>query len=136
GITPAATIVVTSLSDAANPADGLCTLREAITAANNNAVSGAIAGECAAGSSSGSDAIDVTGVTGIINLTGALPDIASNMTITGAGSSQLTVRRNTGGEYRILNINNVTVSITGLTVTNGKALDGSDSNNGFPGAGC
>jgi hypothetical protein len=56
GITPAATtITVNSLSDVSNSSDGLCTLREAITAANNNAASGATAGECAAGSSSGSD---------------------------------------------------------------------------------
>src|ERR1700741_263869 len=51
GIKPdAATITVNSLSDVANGSDGLCTLREAITSANNNASSGAVAGECAAGS--------------------------------------------------------------------------------------
>ncbi|MEP7132101.1 MAG: CSLREA domain-containing protein [Acidobacteriota bacterium] len=45
----AATITVNSTSDAtAN--DGVCTLREAITAANTNTASGAAAGECAAGS--------------------------------------------------------------------------------------
>jgi CSLREA domain-containing protein len=75
---------VNSTSDAANGSDGLCTLREAITAANTNAASGASAGECIAGSSSGSDVIDATGVTGTINLTGALPSITSSMTITWA----------------------------------------------------
>ncbi len=44
----AATITVNSTSDAAAN-DGLCTLREAIAAANNNTASGAAAGECAAG---------------------------------------------------------------------------------------
>src|SRR5436190_4308928 len=68
----ATTIVVNSTSDVANASDGVCTLREAITAANNNTASGGTAGECAAGSSSGSDTIDMTGVTGTINLTGAL----------------------------------------------------------------
>jgi len=44
----AATITVTSTADtAAN--DGVCTLREAILAANTNTASGAAAGECAAG---------------------------------------------------------------------------------------
>ena len=47
----AATITVNSTADnAAN--DGKCTLREAITAATNNAASGASAGECAAGEAS------------------------------------------------------------------------------------
>jgi CSLREA domain-containing protein len=44
----AATITVSSAADvAAN--DGLCTLREAITAANTNTASGAAVGECVAG---------------------------------------------------------------------------------------
>jgi len=119
----AASILVNSTSDAANGSDGLCTLREAITAANTNAASGASAGECIAGSSSGSDVIDATGVTGTINLTGALPSITSSMTITGPGSGQLTVRRNTGGDYRIFTVSNATVIISGLTATNGKTPD-------------
>src|SRR5437763_1478983 len=61
-------IVVNSTSDVANPSDGLCTLREAITAANTNTASGVVAGECAAGNSD-SDTIDLTAVTGTINLT-------------------------------------------------------------------
>src|SRR4029079_8625706 len=41
GLSPAAsTITVNSLSDAANAADGLCTLREAITAADHKGASG------------------------------------------------------------------------------------------------
>ncbi len=58
----AGTISVTSTADtAAN--DGLCTLREAITAANTNTASGAMAGECPAGQA-GLDTIkfDVSGV--------------------------------------------------------------------------
>src|SRR5438552_10147968 len=43
------TIVVNSLLDVANANDGICTLREAIMAANNNIASGTVAGECAAG---------------------------------------------------------------------------------------
>ena len=59
----AATITVTSTADtAAN--DGVCTLREAITAANTNAASGAAVGECAAGTAVGVDAI-------VFNIAGA-----------------------------------------------------------------
>jgi CSLREA domain-containing protein len=131
GVTPeATTIVVNSLSDVANSSDGLCTLREAITAANLNASSGSAAGECAAGSSSGSDTINLAGVSGIINLVGALPDIVSDMTINGPGSALLTIRRNTGGDYRIFFLNNRNVSISGLTVTNGKTPDGASGSPG------
>jgi CSLREA domain-containing protein len=139
GVTPqATTIVVNSTTDVANAGDGLCTLREAITAANSDAASGAVAGECAAGS--GTDTIDLSGQTGTINLTGALPDIISSLNITGPGSAQLTVRRNTGGDYRIFTILAGTVGISGVTITNGKALDGvagttGTGNNGFPGEG-
>lgn len=59
-------------------------------------------------------------VTGTINLTGPLPDIARSLTINGPGANQLTVRRSTGGDYRIFTVlNNLTVTISGLTVTNG-----------------
>jgi CSLREA domain-containing protein len=119
----AASILANSTSDAANGSDGLCTLREAITAANNNAASGAGAGECIARSSSGADVIDATGVTDTIKLTGALRNITSSMTITGPGSSQLTARRDTGGDYRMFSVSNATVTISGLTATNGRTPD-------------
>ena len=108
----ASTFIVNTLGDTpdAQPGDGscadaggLCTLRAAIQEAN------ALAGD---------DAISFS-VTGTINLTGALPNL-SNLTINGPGSSQLTVRRDTGGDYRIFSIPGATVSISGLTVTNGK----------------
>jgi CSLREA domain-containing protein len=123
------TITVNSTSDAAAN-DGLCTLREAITSANVNADSGAASGECAAGT--GDDTITFS-VTGTINLTGALPDINSNLTIGGPGSSQLTVRRDTGGDYRIFTVSNVTAAISGLTVTNGRTPDGTPANFGSNG---
>src|SRR6185369_7522373 len=120
------------LSDVANASDGLCTLREAITAANNNIASGAVAGECAAGSSSGSDTIDLSGVTGTVNLqASALPNIASNMTIIGPGSSNLTVHRDgAAGQFRLLTISSGVVAISGLTMTNGHASDGTTPSGG------
>ena len=53
----ASNVTVTSVSDAANGTDGVCTLREAIVATNTNVASGALAGECAAGEAS--PAVDV-----------------------------------------------------------------------------
>ena len=65
-----------------------CTLREAIHAANRDR---------------GADTINII-VTGTINLTGPLPDIIEDVTINGPGSHLLTVRRDTGGDYRIFNV--------------------------------
>src|SRR5262249_34211187 len=60
------------------------------------------------------------GVTGTINLTGALPDLTHSISIEGPGRDQLTVRRDTGGNYRILKVAlATTVSIVGLTIANG-----------------
>ncbi|HKY42074.1 MAG TPA: CSLREA domain-containing protein, partial [Pyrinomonadaceae bacterium] len=57
-----------------------------------------------------------------INLTGGLPEITqSNLTINGPGKDKLTVRRSTGGFYRIFKFGNVveTATISGMTVSNG-----------------
>ena len=87
-------------------ANGLCTLRAAIEEAN---------------SFPGDDTINFS-VIGTINLTSALPVLSSNITINGPGSNFVTVRRNTGGNYRILQTNG-TISISGLTITNGRTPD-------------
>ena len=79
----AATITVNSTADtAAN--DGVCTLREAITAANTDTASGAMAGECAAGSGTDTIAFNIAGagVKTIAPLT-ALPIITTNVQING-----------------------------------------------------
>ncbi len=84
-------------------ANGVCTLRAAIEEANFTA---------------GDDTINI-GVTGTINLTGTLPILSTNIVMNGPGSGQLTVRRDTGGDYRIFRTGG-TVSISGLTITNGR----------------
>jgi CSLREA domain-containing protein len=89
-----------------------CTLREAIIAANAQADDNSIT--------------FASGVTGIIQLAGGLPDLANNVTLHGPGANVLTVRRNTGGIYRIFNISNggsdgPVVSISGLGISNGQA---------------
>ena len=88
-----------------------CSLREAITAANILA---------------GNDTIRFAGnVHGTINLAQPLPNLSTNIALQGLGANTLTIRRNTGGDYRIFTVSNLTnagpvVSITGLTITNGR----------------
>jgi hypothetical protein len=110
----AATITVNTSADTSA---SQCTLRNAITAANTDSVSGA----CSAGS--GTDTIDVT-ATGTINLGSALPDISSDLTIAGPGSSNLDVHRSSVSNFRIFNVANAsnTVTISGLTVSNGSLV--------------
>jgi len=79
----AARITVDTLTDT-DVADGLCSLREAIQAANTDAAyRGCPAGDLA-------DEIDF-GVTGTIALNGDLPEISGPLTITGPGRDQLTI---------------------------------------------
>jgi hypothetical protein len=75
----AATIAVNSLAnDVAD--DAQCTLHEAIIAANADTASGAMAGECAAGS--GADVIEFAEA-GTIQPAGALPTIATRIHLNG-----------------------------------------------------
>ena len=80
---------------------GAGSLRQAITDANSNP---------------GDDTINIS-ATGTINLQSALPSLTS-MEINGPGASQLTVRRDQGGNYTVFSIfQNVTIN--GLTISNG-----------------
>lgn len=109
----AATITVNTLTDE-DAANASCSLREAITAANNNS---AYRG-CNAGS--GTDTINFS-VTGTINLSSQLPVIQSAMNFVGPGAANLTIRRNTGGNYRLLWVfQAVPVNISGITFANGR----------------
>ncbi|WP_190884876.1 putative Ig domain-containing protein [Spirosoma profusum] len=61
-------------------------------------------------------------VSGTINLASVLPDITKDITFIGPGASNLTVRRNSGGNYRIFTIPNTnTVSFDGFTIADGFA---------------
>ena len=105
-------LIVTSIDDhndgTCTPSD--CTLREAITATN-------MAG--------GGDISFTPGLTGTVQLGSALPTVSANFLLQGPGANLLTVRRNSGGNYRIFTISNGTIDgpdafITGLTITNGQ----------------
>jgi uncharacterized delta-60 repeat protein len=71
---------------------------------------------------------DMTQVTSPINLTSGELAINKNLTITGPGANLLTVRRSTANgtpNFRIFKINqNMTVTISGMTISNGRAADG------------
>lgn len=120
----AADITVNTTTDEDN-ADGDCSLREAVIAANTNAPRDA----CAAGS--GTDTIGLS--TGTYEL--SIPDDAPNdatvgdldttsvTRITGAGARATIIRGQTGFNDRIFE-NTGTTTISGLTVTGGNGLIG------------
>ena len=76
-----------------------CSLRGAIQTANSHP---------------GADGIEIDLPMGsVINLTAALPDITESVGIIGPGPNLVTVRRNTGGSYRIFNVTAGPVSSPG-----------------------
>ena len=101
-------------------AEGDCTLREAILAANVAPGTETIVFDIPT-SDPGYDAVADRYT---ITLTSALPDL-SDMSINGLGAKRLTVKRGGGGHFRIFNINSgKTVSIAGLTISGGWAHEG------------
>jgi hypothetical protein len=79
---------------------------------------------CIAHAADGEDITFGDGVTGTINLTGALPNLTHSIRIDGPGAELLTVRRDTGGDYRIFTVGSgTTVTIAGLTIANGRVIE-------------
>jgi hypothetical protein len=63
-------------------------------------------------------------VTGTINLAAVLPTLTRSVSIDGPGADLMTVRRDTGGGYRIFSVpSGVTADISGLTIANGNTTD-------------
>jgi hypothetical protein len=113
GPAQAATFTVTNTKDS-----GVGSLRKAILDANANP---------------GKDTIDIS-ATGTIDLQSPLPTLSTDMAINAPGADELTVRRDSGGEYGIFVIpSGATVSISGLTVSNGYAFSSGPSS--LPGGG-
>ncbi len=126
----AATITVNSTADtAAN--DGVCTLREAIIAANTNTASGALAGECAAGAAAGVDDI-------VFNIPGAgvkliapatqLPQITTPIHINGytqpgASANSLVATAGSNAVFLIEIDNGGTPNAATLTVSGASAAN-------------
>lgn len=137
GSAHAATIEVNSKADVTAD-DGLCTLREAITAANSNTISGAAVGECVAGDISPTrDDIDfnitgtadytVGGESGYtLGLTSQLPSITELANINGYSQPNSSPNSNPIG----LPFNGrVLITVDGLdnSLTQGIALESDDS---------
>ena len=134
-----ATLVVNSTADGpVDFDDSAVTLREAIVAANNDAI---VAPGGEAGSGADTITFDETVFTGTqtINIASQLPRITSGVTITGPGANLLTIdagdgtdsQFGTGNGFRIFNIDDgdssrqIEVMLSGLTLTGGD-----ESNNG------
>ena len=117
----AADIAVNTTADE-NNFNGNCSLREAITAANTDAVRDA----CAAGS--GADAITVPAGTYTLSISGANEDAAlmgdldvtGTTDINGAGARETIVQGDAAFDDRIFD-NTGTTEISGLTITGGNA---------------
>lgn len=102
----AAMIIVTSTQDALSDS-GLCTLREAVIAANTNAPSGSTPGECVSGSSMTPDTIILPAGTLGLSLAGAESDFSTNAAV---GDLDITQSLNIQGQGMSL----TTVTAAGL----------------------
>lgn len=110
------TIIVSGNTDIVAD-DGVCTLPEAINAANSDTASGVTAGECPAGS--GSDTIDLNANT--VLLTAALPEITTDTTLRNGG-----IQRDATAEqdFRLLTVRNASVTMADLSLSQGRAASG------------
>ncbi len=122
GAASAASFTVDSTGDAtdASSGDGACA-----TAAGECTLRAALEQSQAVG---GSNAIDFDlPDPSTIDLTSALPVIeapVAALDISGPGMQSLTVRRDSGGDYSVISIYGADVSISGMTITNGRAPAG------------
>ena len=100
-------LTVTTLADSTNVGTtctgGPCSLRDAITLADSHG---------------SGDIIPLDGLKGTITLTSPLPDITTNINISGPGANLLTISG--GNAYPVFHIaNSGTASISGVTIANG-----------------
>jgi CSLREA domain-containing protein len=86
----AADIAVTTVDDVSSPTDGLCSLREAVAAANSNTASGGVQGECAAGGGT-PDTVMVPAGSYLLGGGVTIDTAHGDLTIAGAGSSNTTI---------------------------------------------
>lgn len=131
GTAYATTLTVTSLADNTTAGDGLVTLREAILASVNHAATDL--GQ----TGTGNDTIDLTGVSGTIALNAVLPNIASQITITGPGAALLTIQGssgNGGGNDGIFFVSDVLV-MSKVTLAGGTSQGGAGTTVQRDGAG-
>lgn len=120
-------LIVNSTADNQTMGDGMVTLREAILAAEMDTATdlGDVGDQ--------QDVIDLSGVTGEINLLAALPVIMTDLIIVGPGESVLTIR---GGSNRgMWFIDGGDLKISGLSLADGLLVGGPGGNANIDGAG-
>lgn len=106
-------------NDRNQPSFGPCTLRAAIQTANANSTTDIIQFSIPASEP------NCGGGGCFIQLTQVLPDLSTNLSLNGPGADKLTIRRGTGGTYRIFNVVTASaVTLSGLTVANGNTSSG------------
>jgi CSLREA domain-containing protein len=115
----ATTVTVNTRADETSPADGQCSLREAIAAVQSRLASGPAAGECPAG----------TGSDTIILPPGAPYTLSSELTLTGvfaiSGGGAAATTIDAGGTGRVLDVqSSAIIAIRDLAITGGHAPDG------------
>jgi CSLREA domain-containing protein len=111
------TIQVTTTADTAS-VDSLCSLREAITNANNNALTYP---ECLYGATGSFIAFDTALGTATITLTSALPAITDTAGLTINGAGRITISGNDLYEVFYTSAN-VPLTLDSLTVTHGRGV--------------
>src|SRR5471030_565903 len=127
----AATIAPNTTTDVAGN-DGLCSLREAITAAFTHVPSGSKPGECAAGNgnyviqlNAGHYVLSIPGTGDDANASGDL-DLRSDLKIQGAAAASTTIDANQID--RVIEVlGGVTATIAGVTITGGRTPDGANA---------
>ena len=124
------TITVNTTADELN-ADGDCSLREAIQAANTDSAVDA----CPAGSGgdtitlpAGTYTLAIAGTGEDSNATGDL-DITSNLTINGADAATTII--DGGAIDRVLDIRSASVDVTDVTITGGRTLSAQEDGGGI-----
>lgn len=129
----AASLTVTTPTDVVSEVDGVCSLREAVIAANTNTVSGEVEGECPAGSDTETDIITLVGgetyplalaglnedasATGDLDILDNAAVLDVQFVVADAGSATIDAVQ----IDRVLHLLGASVEITSLSLINGDA---------------
>jgi CSLREA domain-containing protein len=125
-VTPAraAAIVINTNADVVNSGDGLCSLREAIVAANTDTASGPGAGECAAGSGADTISFAANYTITLAPAFGQLPNVTSQITVNGRGVANTIIQAhaspNTANARVFLIGSAANLTLNALSVRNGR----------------
>lgn len=124
-------VVIAALAAVLLPAASAAALSYPVTSLGDTDSKGTLRGSIKeANANPGPDTIPIE-ANGTINLGSALPIIFDSVTIVGPGAAQLTVRRNSENDFRVLHFTSDASTVSGLTVANGRAEFGGGILNTF-----